>query len=86
MSRDINVDMAVKYQREIDTLKDEKRSLIQVVAAKGAEIEKLHNALVESMIAPEALLIAGKPGCIAQEIWGQIVRSIEIARSALGKA
>lgn len=52
MSRDINVDMAVKYQREIDTMKDEKTSLIQMVAKKDAEIERLKSCLSPAYVEP----------------------------------
>ncbi len=72
-------------QAQLDAAGRANRQIAEELAGKSAEVEKLRKTLVESMIAPEALLIAGKPACIAQEVWGQIVRSVEIARVALGK-
>jgi FtsZ-binding cell division protein ZapB len=47
MSRDYAIEENVKLQSEIRTLKDEKKSLAQMLAAKDAEIERLREALTQ---------------------------------------
>lgn len=52
MSRDINMNMAVKYELEIDKLKDEKLSLIQIIETKDAEIKRLKSCLSPAYVEP----------------------------------
>lgn len=62
MSRDYASEEIVKLQSEIRTLKDEKRSLVQMLAAKDAEIERLKKMCRKLTQREHALL--GMSSCV----------------------
>jgi hypothetical protein len=53
------------------------------IETQAARIERLEAALVEAMITPEALIIAGKPLGMSDDVWEQMVTSVGKSRAAL---
>ena len=83
-----------RLREELGKARREERLNIQTVSAfeagfeagaerAEAEVARLQVALCESCIAPEALMIAGKPRDMSDELWAQIVSALEMARAAL---
>ena len=83
MSRDYAIEENVKLQSEIRTLKDEKKSLAQMLAAKDAEIAELKANVLEL----QSLYVIRTPWIDPQdeitELKEQHAREIERLRRAL---
>ena len=58
-------------------------ALADRIAELEAEVARLRVALCESCIAPEALMVVGKPRDMSDEMWQQIGSALEKARAAI---